>query len=122
MLFKLKRALALRSYNRGVSGVLRTAAVRCDPSSRVTLVTQIYPPDVFMYLVAVKGFTRHVPVKQCHVVSDRLSDEDKATIRKHVPKGRGPREMFLPCPHSDPWIPVTAEAYERPAPPIIILR
>jgi hypothetical protein len=85
MLFKFKRALQLRAFNRGVRDVLHTPPVQHDPASRVTLVTQIYPPDLLMYLVAVKTFTRYVPVKQCHVVSDRLSDSDKATIREHVP-------------------------------------
>ncbi|HKU15968.1 MAG TPA: hypothetical protein VJQ52_16355 [Steroidobacteraceae bacterium] len=85
MLFKIKRALQLRSFNRGVRQVLHTPPVRHDPGSRVILVTQIYPPDLLMYLVAVKTFTQYVRVRQCHVVSDRLSDSDKATIREHVP-------------------------------------
>lgn len=85
MLFKIKRALQLRSFNRGVRDVLHTPPVRHDPNSRVILVTQIHPPDLLMYLVAVKTFTQYLPVRQCHLVADRLSDHDKTMVRTHVP-------------------------------------
>lgn len=86
MFFKLQRALQLRSFNRGVRrAVLSTPPVKSDPKAPVAVVTQIYPPDVLMYLVAVKTFTQFVPVKSCHVVSDRLGASDKAIVREHVP-------------------------------------
>lgn len=84
MLFSLRRRFSLWNFNRAVRPVLDTRPVICSPDATVTVVSQLHPPDVMMYLVAIKTFARFVPVRTVVVVGDGLSHNDKSLIRRHV--------------------------------------
>src|SRR4051812_20819228 len=84
MLFRLRRDISRWWFDLGAQAILDTPALQCRRDAEVAVVTQIYPPDLMMYLVAIKTFARFVPVKSVVVVGDRLTARDKAVIRKHV--------------------------------------
>lgn len=84
MFFRFRREISRWWFDVGAQAILNTPALNCRPDGQVTVVTQIYPPDVMMYLVAIKTFARFVPIKSVVVVGDRLTPRDQALIRAHV--------------------------------------
>jgi hypothetical protein len=77
MFFKLRRQFAQSLFNRSTRAVLETPPLVYQPESQVTVVSQIHPPDLLMYLVAIKTFARFVPPRKVIVIGDRLSKADQ---------------------------------------------
>lgn len=65
-------------------GVYRSAPVVCDPGSPVVVVSQLYHPDMTMYLLAAKSFARHVRPQRFVLVDDGLTPEDKAILQQQL--------------------------------------
>jgi hypothetical protein len=84
MLFQLRRAAARQWFNWVTRSVHNTPPVKLDPRSSVHVVTQLHPPDLLMYAVAIKTFARFVALRGCSVVADRLNDAHRAFLRQHV--------------------------------------
>jgi hypothetical protein len=84
MFFKLRRGIWQKLFDHSARAILATRPLVCQSDSQVTIVTQVYPPDVLMYLVALKTFSRFVSPRTVIVVSDRLSAREKETINAHV--------------------------------------
>jgi len=76
--------MQMRWFNRGVEAIVRTPPVRLDPRSSVQTVTQLYPPDIWMFAVAIRAFARFVPLRACWIVADRLLPEHKAFLQAQV--------------------------------------
>jgi hypothetical protein len=84
MLFRIRRSAARRWFDWATRSVNKTPPVKLDPRSSVHVVTQLHPPDLWMYAVAIKTFTRFVPIRGCSVVADRLNEEHREFLRHHV--------------------------------------
>jgi hypothetical protein len=84
MLFKYRRLAQSRWFDWGVRSVSDTDPVRLDRHATAQAVTQIYPPDLMMYVIAIKTFARFVPLRNIWVVGDRLTSEHEDLLRRHV--------------------------------------
>jgi hypothetical protein len=85
MFFRLRRFLHTEWFNLGARAIERAPPVTLSNESNVQTVTQVYPPDLWMYVVAIKTFARFVPLRACWVVADRLTEEHRAVLRRNVP-------------------------------------
>ena len=56
----LRRRVDRRWFNFRCRRVFNTPPVACDPDSKVVIVSQLYSPDMTMYLLAAKSFARYV--------------------------------------------------------------
>lgn len=66
--------------------IRKTAPLTCNPASNVVIVSQIYHPDVTMYLLAAKSFARHVQPKKFVLVDDGLTAQDRELLQYHLTK------------------------------------
>jgi hypothetical protein len=106
-MFSLQRAkLAKRWFNYTTQNVFRTTMVRCDPTSNVVILSQIYAPDLSMYMLAAKSFARFIKPLEFVIVDDGLSASDRQILSNHFERIR-----FLPtkevqlgtCPNGGCW-------------------
>lgn len=81
---RFRRRLEKAWFNFRCQKVFDTPPVSCDPASRVVIVSQLYSPDVTMYLLAAKSFTRWVRPKYFLIVDDGLTAEDRKTLEHHL--------------------------------------
>lgn len=65
-------------------GIYGSAPVVCDPASPVVVVSQVYHPDMTMFLLAAKSFARHVKPRGFVVVDDGLTREDRSVLLKQL--------------------------------------
>ena len=65
-------------------GIYDSAPVVCDPASPVVIVSQLYHPDMTMYLLAAKSFARHVRPQGFVLVDDGLTAEDRHVLTQHL--------------------------------------
>ena len=65
-------------------GIYASTPVECDPNSDVVVVSQLYHPDLTMYLLAAKSFARHVRPRSFVVVDDGLLEADMVLLRHHL--------------------------------------
>lgn len=65
-------------------GIYDSAPVVCDPASPVVVVSQLYHPDMTMYLLAAKSFARHVRPQGFVLVDDGLTAEDRHVLTQHL--------------------------------------
>lgn len=76
--------LAKRVFNFQCRGVFRTPPVQCVDSSPVVILSQLYHPDVTMFMLAAKSFARFVPPSRFVIVDDGLTESDRATLSQHL--------------------------------------
>lgn len=103
---RLRNKLDRSSFNRRCIGVFDTPAVACDPTSRVVLVSQLYHPDITMYLLAAKSFSRFVRPREVVIVDDGLTEQDKVELQKHFAALRIVRTADVnvgACPRRGCW-------------------
>ena len=65
-------------------GIYDSTPVVCDPASPVVIVSQLYHPDMTMYLLAAKSFARHVRPQGFVLVDDGLTAEDRHVLTQHL--------------------------------------
>lgn len=80
----IKRRAGKAWLDQRCRGIYATAPVACDPDSPVVVVSQLYHPDMTMYLLAVKSFARHVQPRGFVLVDDGLTDQDREVLRRHL--------------------------------------
>lgn len=68
--------------------VAKTPPVRCSPHSKVVILSQLYHPDVTMFLLAAKSFARFVPPSHFVIVDDGLTEADRALLSEHLSEVR----------------------------------
>jgi hypothetical protein len=93
-------------FNFLANGIFNTLKIKCDNNSNVLIVTQLYPPDLTMYLLAAKSFSRFLPPYEFVIVDDKLSEQDRDILRAHFERIR-----FVPlnginsdvCPKGGCW-------------------
>jgi len=85
MLFNLKKNINTRLFNVHIAGVLDKRKVICDENSTFTLISQLCSRDLYMYLAAVKTFTRQLRPCKVIIVGDGLSERDETVLFHQVP-------------------------------------
>lgn len=83
MLERIKRKLDRAWFNFRCAGIYKTSPVKCDPLSKVLVVSQLHHPDLTMYMLAAKSFARQIRPNGFVIVDDGLLDGDKRTLMKH---------------------------------------
>ena len=76
MFYNLRKKINRNIYDYSVRDIRDCVHISTDENSNFTLLTQLCPPDVNMYLVAVSSFCQFLKPKKIVIVSDRLSDDD----------------------------------------------
>ena len=84
MFYRLRRDISARWFDFAVRAAERTPPVKLDPSSPVTLVTQLWRKDLYMYVIAIKSFTRFLGANRICVVGDRLEPAHREFLQRHV--------------------------------------
>ena len=64
--------------------ILQTPPLRLDPKADVVVVSQLYSPDVTMYLLAAKSFARYVPIREFEIVDDGLTRNERELLQEHL--------------------------------------
>lgn len=86
--------------------VYDTKPIQCDPGSKVVIVSQLYSPDVIMYLLAAKSFCRWVKPREFLIVDDGLTEEDRRALQHHLGKVSFVRTRDVDthsCPRGGCW-------------------
>ncbi|MFZ5593845.1 MAG: hypothetical protein ACOY4D_06245 [Pseudomonadota bacterium] len=107
MFYTIKDKINRRIFAAKCGGILDTAPLVSWPESNLTVISQLQHKDLLMYLLAVKSFTRHIGVKDIHVLDDgSLDAEDIAVLRHHIPflNLRSIADFRNPhCPQGGTW-------------------
>lgn len=62
----------------------RTPPLQCDAASPVVVVSQLWHPDMTMYLLAAKSFARFIRPLRFVIVDDGLTEDDRGHLRHHL--------------------------------------
>ena len=80
----VKRRYFRREFDSMCHAVLKTPPVELDTSSGVTVLSQSYHKDLYMYLVAAKSFAHFIKPARFVVVDDGYTPEDQSIITSHL--------------------------------------
>ncbi|MBN8507268.1 MAG: hypothetical protein J0L57_01505 [Burkholderiales bacterium] len=94
----LRRRIDRRWFNWRCRRVFDTPPVMCDPESKVIIVSQIYSPDMTMYLLAAKSLARYVRPHEFLIVDDGLTRQDRNALEVHLGHVRFVRTRDVPTP------------------------
>lgn len=83
MLQQIKRKIDRAWFNFRCARIYQTPPVKCDPDSRVLIVSQLHHPDMTMYMLAAKSLARHIQPHGFVIVDDGLLPEDRQTLANH---------------------------------------
>jgi hypothetical protein len=106
-MFSTQRArFSKKWFNFTTRNIFRTEMVQCDPTSNVVILSQLYSPDLNMYMLAAKSFARFIKPLEFVIVDDGLLPSDKQILSKHFKQIR-----FVPtnrvkssaCPKGGCW-------------------
>lgn len=106
MLAGMKRKFDRFLFNWRCKGVYNTPLVKCDPNSDVLIVSQLFHPDMTMYMLAAKSLARFIKPQGFVIVDDGLLDEDKQVLEEHFESIRfvSSKSMRLgTCPVGGCW-------------------
>lgn len=106
MIGRIKNKFNKAWFNYRCTGIFDTPVVNCDPSSNIVIVSQLYHPDVAMYMLAMKSFARFVRPHSFVVVDDGLLAQDRATLLNHFDSIRFVPREAVPlngCPAGGCW-------------------
>lgn len=84
MFFKFKKTINTIIFNYFNKGILSSPPVLIDERASCVIVSQLYKSDLFMYLAAIKSFTKYITPKKVVVVSDRLSENDISILKSQI--------------------------------------
>jgi len=85
MFYRLRTTITKKYFDYKCRGVFSTAPVVFDENSNVVVLSQVYHPDVTMFMLAAKSFMRFVKPRELVLVDDGLSEDDKEIISAHFP-------------------------------------
>lgn len=101
-----RRRLDRRWFNWRCRHVFDTPPLHCDPDSKAVVVSQLYSPDVTMYLLAAKSFGRYVRPREFLIVDDGLTEQERSALTHHLGRVRFARTQDVPsgaCPRGGCW-------------------
>ena len=85
MFYKLKDKLGRYMFNRAAIGILATPPVTLNGDLAVTVLSQLQHKDLLLYLIALKSFSRYIPMQQVVVINDgSLTRNDRSILQSHV--------------------------------------
>lgn len=106
MFYNLRKKLKQSWFDFHCANIYRTPPVVCDPGSDVVVISQLYHPDMAMYLLAAKSFSHYLAPREFVIVDDGLLAEDKRVLSRHFSSIRFvPREAVSTgrCPVGACW-------------------
>ncbi len=106
MFYRIRKEINRAWFSFRCSGIFNTPRIKCDPDSPVLIVSQLHHPDMTMYLLAVKSFSRFVKPRGFVVVDDGLSMEDRRMLSDHFDAIRfvSTKDVALgECPSGGTW-------------------
>lgn len=118
MIERIKRILDRAWFNFRCAGIYRTPPVKCDPDSKVLVLSLLYHPDMTMYMLAAKSLARFLKPKGFVIVDDGLRESDRRTLMQHfesirfVPSSSMRRDT---CPAGGCWERLLALSLENEA-------
>jgi len=83
MFYRWRTTLNKRWFDWRARGIYDTPPVRCAPGSTLRVLTQLHHPDVTMFMVAAKSFSRFVQPGGFVIVDDGLTEDDRKTLARH---------------------------------------
>jgi hypothetical protein len=83
MIESIKWTLDRAWFSFRCKGIFKTPLVKCDPQSKVVIVSQLHHPDVTMYVLAAKSFSRFVKPREFVIVDDGLRERDRSILKQH---------------------------------------
>lgn len=83
MFFSIRNKINKKWFDWRVRKVFDTQVAPCDPGSRLIILSQLFHPDLTMFMVAAKSFSRYATPHKYVIVDDGLTDSDRATLRHH---------------------------------------
>lgn len=93
-------------FDHQCAGVHRTRPVRCDSRSDVVVVSQLYHPDMTMYLLAAKSLAHWLRPRGFVIVDDGLTTQDRAHLTHHLGELSFVARTAVPntrCPSGGCW-------------------
>lgn len=106
MIARIKNKIDRAWFNFRCSGIFDTPPVKCDPGSNVVIVSQLHHPDLAMYMLAAKSFTRFIKPQGFVIVDDGLLPEDRRILVEHFEPIRFVPSKGVPlgaCPAGGCW-------------------
>lgn len=83
MLYAIKNKINRHWFNFRCAGVYKTPPVMGDSSSNVIIVSQLYHPDLTMYMLAAKSLSRHITPRGFVIIDDGLDFQDRLILADH---------------------------------------
>jgi hypothetical protein len=85
MLYRLRRDLAVRRFNRDIAGILATPPMPVVEAP-LTIISMVLPADVPMYVLSMKAFYRRIGRGKLVAIIDRDTPQASLdTLRRHFP-------------------------------------
>lgn len=116
MLDRIKRKLDRAWFNFRCAGIYQTPPAKCDPASKVLIVSQLHHPDMTMYMLAAKSLGRYIRPQGFVIVDDGLLPEDKHTLAAHFESIRFVTSDSMrsgSCPRGGCWERLLTLAHEN---------
>lgn len=84
MFFNLQKTINTKLFDYCVKNINKKSYVECSSDSPLIIVSQVCSRDLQMYLVAIKTFSKFIKPYKVILVADRLKDEEKFMLQKHI--------------------------------------
>ena len=86
MFYRLKDKLNRYRFFEACKQIFITAPVTATTNDPVAVLTQLQHKDVILFLIAIKTFSRQIPLSKVFIINDgSLDEDDLITLRKHIP-------------------------------------
>lgn len=79
-----RRRIDRRWFNWRCRDILKSPPLRSSDGAKVTVVSQLYSPDLIMYLLAAKSFASYVNPRRFVIVDDGLNSNDREILSWHL--------------------------------------
>lgn len=83
MFYRLRTGLHKAWFGLRARAIYQTAPVRVHPGARLTILSQLYHPDVTMYVVAAKSLCQYLQPSRFVIVDDGLTPDDRRQLQHH---------------------------------------
>lgn len=88
MFTKLRVTTKKRWFDFLARDIFLTPPAKCNQHSSLIILSQIYPADMTMYMLAAKSFSRYIRPREFVIIDDGLSAHHRLTLTKHFDKIR----------------------------------
>lgn len=86
MFYRLKDKLNRYRFFEACKQIFITAPITATTNDPVAVLTQLQHKDVILFLIAIKTFSRQIPLSKVFIINDgSLSEDDFVILKKHIP-------------------------------------